>query len=61
MTRDELVAAYQAGRAAAVGDTNPYDGTGAPARLWRRGYRQILAARLMQSPALQAYLNAREN
>ncbi|QXO13936.1 hypothetical protein SEA_ILLUMINE_11 [Mycobacterium phage Illumine] len=60
MNRDELVAAYRAGRAAAVGDLNPYDGTGAPARMWRRGYRQMLAERLMQLPALRAYFDAQK-
>lgn len=61
MTRDELIAAYRAGLAAALGDVNPYEGTGSPARMWRRGYRQMLAARLMQSPALRAYFAAQKN
>ncbi|ALF01384.1 hypothetical protein SEA_LILPHARAOH_7 [Mycobacterium phage LilPharaoh] len=59
MNRDELVAAYREGRAAAVGDENPYTGTGAPARMWRRGYRQMLAEWFgARSPALQTYLQA---
>ncbi|ASR85022.1 hypothetical protein SEA_PHELPSODU_10 [Mycobacterium phage PhelpsODU] len=59
MNRDELIAAHRAGRAAAVGDPNPYAGTGAPARMWRRGYRLMLLDMLNRSPAAQAYENAR--
>ncbi|ARQ95447.1 hypothetical protein I5G81_gp08 [Mycobacterium phage Shandong1] len=55
MNRDELVAAWRAGRAAAPGDDNPYAGTGAPARMWRRGYRRMLLDMLTRSPAAQAY------
>ncbi|QFP94798.1 hypothetical protein SEA_MARSHAWN_12 [Mycobacterium phage Marshawn] len=59
MNRDELVAAWRAGRAAAPGDPNPYAGLGASARMWRRGYRRMLLDVLTQSPAAQEYENGR--
>ncbi|QJD50412.1 hypothetical protein SEA_CHRIS_10 [Mycobacterium phage Chris] len=59
MNRDELVAAWHEGRAAAVGAPNPHAGTGAPARLWRRGYRRMLLDMLTTSPAAQEYENGR--
>ncbi|AHB79541.1 hypothetical protein PBI_VALIDUS_11 [Mycobacterium phage Validus] len=61
MNRDEVIAAWRAGRAAAPGDPNPYAGTGAPARMWRRGYRRMLLDMLTRSPAAQAYENARND
>lgn len=59
MNRDELINAYRSGRAAAVGEPNPYAGSGTPARMWRRGYRVMLLDMLNRSPAAQAYENDR--
>ncbi|QFG09393.1 hypothetical protein I5H08_gp094 [Mycobacterium phage Yuna] len=59
MNREQLIEAYRAGRMAAPGDPNPYAGMGAPARMWRRGYRTTMLDKLNRSPAAQAYLNAR--
>ena len=59
MNRDELIAAWREGRAAALGAENPYAGTGAAARMWRRGYRRMCLATLTNSPAARAYEQSR--
>ncbi|QFG14057.1 hypothetical protein I5G97_gp098 [Mycobacterium phage Curiosium] len=61
MNRDDLIAAWRAGRAASVGDPNPYAGNGALARLWRRGYRRMLLDKLNRSPAALAYERSRRD
>ncbi|ASR85212.1 hypothetical protein I5H06_gp92 [Mycobacterium phage SirPhilip] len=51
--RDEILAARNEGRAASLGDPNPYSGTGSRARMWRLGYRTMLLDLLNRSPARQ--------
>jgi len=58
LTRDDMVAASRAGRAAKPGDLNPYYGQGILADLWRLGYRTMLLDKLKRSPARQAFLDA---
>lgn len=53
--RGALVAAWQAGRSAELRAPNPYNGQGAPARLWRLGYQTMLLDRMNSSPARQAF------
>jgi hypothetical protein len=56
--KEGLIAAWAAGRRAAVGAANPYYGTGQLARMWMLGYKTMLLDRLNRSPARQAFLNA---
>lgn len=57
--RDEAVAAYRAGRGAAVGDVNPYRGKSvAFAQMWRRGYMAMLMERSEATSAMQEYRRA---
>lgn len=44
--RDDLVTANRQGRAANVGDANPYVGRGALADMWRLGYQTMLLDRV---------------
>lgn len=57
-TTDETLRARREGRTAEIGAANPYDGDTTPvlARVWRAGYREMLADRLRTSPARQQYL-----
>ena len=57
-TREEMVAASNAGRNATPGDTNPYYGQGMLADLWRLGYHTMLVDKLNRSPARQEFLGA---
>jgi len=59
-TRDEMVAASRAGRAATPGDVNPYYGQGVLADLWRLGYRTMLVDMLNRSPERQDFLAQEE-
>ena len=59
-TRDEMVAARNAGRTATPGDLNPYYGQEILAGLWRLGYQTMLVDKLNRSPARQAFLNAQK-
>jgi hypothetical protein len=58
VTRDEMVAASTAGRAATPGDVNPYYGQGILADLWRLGYQSMLEDIMARSPARQSFLDA---
>jgi hypothetical protein len=57
-TREEMVAANIAGRAAVPGELNPYYGQGVLADLWRLGYQSMLVDKLNRSPARQSFLDA---
>lgn len=58
--RAEYTFALYAGALADVGDRNPYAGTSLVlAKLWMRGYRTSLAARIESGPAMQRYREAR--
>lgn len=54
--RDDYKAAVVAGRAAQIGDANPYSGQGILADLWRSGYLRMLEQWLSDAPARQAAL-----
>jgi hypothetical protein len=56
--RDEYIAATRAGRAAQVGDRNPYRGQGVLADLWMRGYEAMLNQWIADTPTRQATLRA---
>jgi hypothetical protein len=52
----ELKRAHAEGRAADIGDLNPYRGQIVSAAVWRAGYRRMLEDAIANSPAMQAYL-----
>ncbi|MBI3226621.1 MAG: hypothetical protein HYZ39_16365 [Mycolicibacterium cosmeticum] len=58
--RDKAMAAWREGRAAAIGDSNPYAGTGTQADMWMQGYKAMLWAHMSRSPALQPFINKPE-
>ena len=57
-TREEYIAANRAGRAAQVGDPNPYRGQGILADLWMGGYEAMLNQWEADAPQRQAALRA---
>jgi hypothetical protein len=58
--RAEYMFALYEGSLADPGDQNPYNGQSLVlAKLWMRGYRRMLHARIYTGPAMQTYLAAR--
>ncbi|OBB77878.1 hypothetical protein [Mycobacterium sp. 852014-52144_SCH5372336] len=58
--RQEATRALYEGSLAEPGDRNPYAGRSLNlAKLWMRGYRRMLHARIYTGPAMQTYLAAR--
>lgn len=55
--RDDVVTARNAGRAAKLGDMNPYAGQGVLADMWRLGYQSMLLDRVLLTADFRRYVD----